>query len=281
MVNKISISSLVIFIFYFLSGCATKEIIKEEIVLKEKIEQFKIDLEKRNLTFKVPQASKVDTVLIDTSKKLITLKFNKAFSFIPFRNENVKEIYSSIKYYFGPAVAGFNEYDFSIETLGYKIEELIPNYFRDSLSYDYSRIPKQKERPLPVIQNISKSFIPSKGLFNRNILLWHSHGWYYNINLDRWEWQRPRLFQSVEDLIPMSFTIPYLIPMLENAGANVFVPRERDTQKNEVVIDNDDDQSKYYKEESFDKDHTWKAGADPAFAFGTPPYPVNYNPFEK
>lgn len=33
--------------------------------------------------------------------------------------------------------------------------------------------------------------------------------------------------------------IPYLIPMLENAGANVFTPRERDTQKQEVIVDND------------------------------------------
>ena len=27
--------------------------------------------------------------------------------------------------------------------------------------------------------------------------------------------------------------------MLENAGANVFTPRERDTQKQEVIVDND------------------------------------------
>ena len=133
-------------------------------------------------------------------------------------------------------------------------------------------MPVIKERPQPVIQNISKAYVPSKGLFDSNILLWHSHGWYYNINSDRWEWQRPRLFQSVEDLIPMSFTIPYLIPMLENAGANVFVPRERDTQKNEVVVDNDDLKSKYYKEESFIKAYSWKSGIDTAFAYGNPPY---------
>jgi hypothetical protein len=37
----------------------------------------------------------------------------------------------------------------------------------------------------------------------------------------------------------MAFTIPYLIPMLEHAGAMVFVPRERDTQTNEVIVVND------------------------------------------
>ena len=49
----------------------------------------------------------------------------------------------------------------------------------------------------------------------------------------------PRLFCTTEDLFTQSFIIPYLIPMLENAGANVFTPRERDTQKQEVIVDND------------------------------------------
>ena len=33
--------------------------------------------------------------------------------------------------------------------------------------------------------------------------------------------------------------MPFLVPMLENAGAYVMLPRERDTQVNEVVVDND------------------------------------------
>ena len=51
--------------------------------------------------------------------------------------------------------------------------------------------------------------------------------------------QRPRLFCTTEDLFTQSFILPYVIPMLENAGANVYTPRERDTQKNEVIVDND------------------------------------------
>ena len=37
----------------------------------------------------------------------------------------------------------------------------------------------------------------------------------------------------------MAYTLPMLVPMLENAGANVFVPRERDWQVHEVIVDND------------------------------------------
>lgn len=49
----------------------------------------------------------------------------------------------------------------------------------------------------------------------------------------------PRLFCTTEDQFTQSFILPYLLPMLENAGANVFTPRERDTQKQEVIVDND------------------------------------------
>ncbi len=59
------------------------------------------------------------------------------------------------------------------------------------------------------------------------------------MNLDRWEWQRARLFGTVEDISVMGYVLPYLTRMLENAGANVFLPRERDMQTNEVIVDND------------------------------------------
>jgi hypothetical protein len=112
-------------------------------------------------------------------------------------------------------------------------------------------------------------------MYNMNIALWHSHGWYYEPTLNRWEWQRARLFQTVEDIYPLSYTLPFLVPMLENAGANVFIPRERDWQIHEVLVDNNGStgNSLYvageYLEES--EDHT-------GFAIGNPPY-VDENPF--
>lgn len=75
----------------------------------------------------------------------------------------------------------------------------------------------------------------------RNIALWPSHGRYFESSLNRWEWQRGRLFTTVEDLFTPSFVLPFLIPMLENAGAMVFTPRERDTTRVAVVVDNADD----------------------------------------
>ena len=75
------------------------------------------------------------------------------------------------------------------------------------------------DRPMPI----------TKGLDNRVIALWQSHGKYYDQSQQRWKWQRPRLFGTVEDLFSQGYVMPYLLPMLENAGAYVMSPRERDT----------------------------------------------------
>ena len=80
---------------------------------------------------------------------------------------------------------------------------------------------------------------PSKGLSGRHIALWQSHGRYFDQAADRWQWQRPCLFQTCEDMFTQGFVLPYLVPMLENAGAYILMPRERDTQRNEVITDND------------------------------------------
>ena len=79
----------------------------------------------------------------------------------------------------------------------------------------------------------------SKGLQGRNIAVWQSHGRYYDQRSERWRWQRPCLFQTCEDMFTQSFIIPYLVPMIENAGGYVLMPRERDTQTNEIIADND------------------------------------------
>ena len=78
-----------------------------------------------------------------------------------------------------------------------------------------------------------------KGMSDRYIVLWQSHGRYYNEEQDNWIWQRACLFRTVEDMFTQTFVLPFLIPMLENAGAYVMTPRERDTQWREIIADND------------------------------------------
>ena len=121
--------------------------------------------------------------------------------------------------------------DIQIYTDGYEIGELITMRYRSvSKAHIPSVIPQW-------VKNDDRPFQAPDGLDGRHIALWGSHGWYYNNQSDRWLWQRARLWTTVEDLYTSSFTMPYLVPMLENAGATVIQPRERDTQTTMVLID--------------------------------------------
>lgn len=98
----------------------------------------------------------------------------------------------------------------------------------------------------------------SKGLDNRVIALWQSHGKYYDQGQQCWKWQRPRLFGTVEDLFAQGYVMPYLMPMLENAGAYVMSPRERDTSLTEIIIDTDGyPEGDFYMKEG---EHPWQEG---------------------
>ncbi len=91
----------------------------------------------------------------------------------------------------------------------------------------------------PWVENVSLPNKITHGLQNRHLALWASHGRYYDRSKAAWQWQRPKLFGTTEDLYTQTIVVPYLMPMLENAGAIVFTPRERDWQRYEVIVDND------------------------------------------
>lgn len=91
----------------------------------------------------------------------------------------------------------------------------------------------------PWVKNVSKDVDITRGLQGRHISLWASHGRYFANDENKWKWQRVNLFGTNEDLLTQTFVVPFLIPMLENAGACVFTPRERDWQMHEIVVDND------------------------------------------
>ena len=204
----------------------------------------------------------------------LTVTVGESLSYIPFRNENVAEIYSAIK---SVVSSRYPKYTISCVTNRKNIEELIPNYYRTQ-RIDNSRRFKVQPSNLPLITNESYPHKIDRGLQNRHIALWHSHGWYYKQSLSRWEWQRARLFQTVEDMFTRSFVLPYLAPMLENAGANVLIPLERDTQTHEVIIDND---IHYAKQNYFEQNgkNKWEDGVDAGFHHPKSTYVHGENPF--
>ena len=130
----------------------------------------------------------------------------------------------------------------------------------------------------PWVRNTSKPYTISRGLYNRHITVWPSHGRYYDQEKAQWKWQRPFLFGTTEDLFTQTIVVPFLLPMLENAGANVFVPRERDWQRHEVIVDNDSGRPDYTEFSS--SSSRWEDAGTRGFAFHQSRYLDGMNPFE-
>ena len=183
----------------------------------------------------LPELFKIDSIKTDESKKSVEIYFPVTASYNPVREETLSALVSSVRSTLGKKFAG---YSVTMYSNGFSLERLIPNYFRSALPEDGSRTSPVSGRSPRIISRVG-AVTPEKGLEGRYIALWHSHGYYFDMPLDRWEWQRAKLFGSVEDLSVMAYVLPYLTPMLENAGAYVFLPRERDIQVNEVIVDND------------------------------------------
>ena len=217
---------------------------------------------------------KVRKITIDDKSERIIVDVAETFSYMPFRPNNVKQIYDSVKSVFTDEQQ--DKYKFIILTNGTSIDELIPNFYRDKNFDTHKKFKRKADTQL--VQNISKPYKITHGLSNRHIAMWQSHGLYYEQKLARWEWQRTRLFQTVEDLFTQSFVLPYLAPMLENAGATVLIPRERDTQINEIIVDNDGSslESKYIEKNGEER---WITPIDSGFAHKKSFYIDSENPF--
>ena len=222
------------------------------------------------------RVGKVNVINFSTNTKtnIIYVSANERLEYLPFRPENVKRIYNAISKITSYRYPG---YSIVCQVDNQNIEALIPNFFRrvniDSLKQFVVPI-----LPQPLVTNTSRPYQIQNGLQSRHIALWQSHGKYFDQKSDRWVWQRPRVFQVVEDLYTQSYVLPYLVPMLENAGANVLLPRERDTQLNEVIVDNDskDGSSRYREQNDRIK---WKQSEGTGFANTKKIYLQGENPF--
>ena len=209
---------------------------------------------------------------LDHQKKTLVITADEFFACQEFTPEITEHIYKKIK---GEIPKVYRDYQLMVMTNGMTIDELIPN--RLSQNADKSRLWGDIDYDgEPWVKNISSPVKVTHGLQNRHISLWASHGRFYDQARGYWRWQRPNLFSTTEDLYTQTIVVPYLIPMLEKAGAIVFTPRERDWQKQEIIVDNDGSKANYIEVTKGDK---WQTSKQPGFAFHTGTYTDGENPF--
>ncbi len=175
-------------------------------------------------TYTSNEKIKIENIVINAEQKIFQLYVNEAFSTQPFTPEIVSGIKASVSQLLP---APYNTYELVILAGGFPLEELIPIHLQPN-PYPARTYQKSMQHGNPWVTPMSLPYRIEQGLQGRHLCVWASHGIYFNINKQEWIWQRPRLFCTSEDLFTQTIVLPYLIPMLQNAGAVVFSPRERD-----------------------------------------------------
>ena len=223
---------------------------------------------------KLRNRSKLQTLDINDSLRTIEISADTHFGEQVFTPESVSTIYDAVRALMPDSVA---DYSMTIKTGGWSLEQLVPN--RLKLSEDKTRSWGDiNYKGKPWVSNASLPYEIAHGLQNRHLCVWASHGRYFHTKDSTWKWQRPALFGTREDLFTPTIVTPYLIPMLERAGAIVFTPRERDWQRNEVIVDNDTPESGY--QESY-VSHRWNHCDSTGFGLHPGVYVDHENPFEQ
>lgn len=215
----------------------------------------------------------VDSVRTDGRR--VIFYADVGLSYIPMREPDVDDIYTNLRKMLPKA---YRDYSVEVRTDGQAIEALVPALYQSNGKQKID--PPRAESSRPLVTRLSAPVTPKHGLAGRHLALWQSHGFYYERKLGRWEWQRARTFGTVEDLYTQSYVLPYLVPMLEQAGANVLIPRERDTQSAEIIVDNDGCRNRSTYTEK-DAKAAWRTGDGAGFAHRRNRYTGTENPFRE
>ena len=174
-------------------------------------------------------AESVKVSNIRVKNQFVTLYTNKALSVVSLSESEVRDLRLLVS----QLVLGNTQGKVTIYTDGYEIGELVTSLYRHRAKTARYTLPATTQW----VTNTSRPYTAKQGLDGKHIALWGSHGQYFHQPTESWRWQRAKVWTTVEDLYTSSYTMPFLVPMLENAGAVVVQPRERDTQTYEQVVD--------------------------------------------
>lgn len=251
---------------------ATAQTPSQEARMAERLERFFSRYKPKDTG--LPQAPRMLGYDVDNRKRTLTITADATFAAQDFTKSSAEKIYKDIK---KQIPKPYNRYSIRIVANGMTIDMLADDA-RDESRRKAVSWGKTDYDGEPWVSNMSRPVSITHGLHNRHIALWASHGRYFDNSRCTWKWQRPKLFCTTEDLFTQTIVVPYLIPMLENAGANVFTPRERDWQRNEVIVDNDNSRrgTEYIEVSS---GHEWRSTGTGGFAFHPGNYTDGENPF--
>lgn len=217
-----------------------------------------------------PGGLRVNSVTLNDRNKAADVKLNENFTYLPISQNLISKFSGAAKRALPDSVSH------------YKVNLSVGSHPLSYYSKKIDKLPEKYRENPPFVVATDPYATPSKGMEKDIVAMWHSHGRYFKNG--GWAWQRPMLFETLEDIYTMSYVLPYIVPMLENAGAYVMLPRERDVNKHEVIVDNDTNidgdlfSQPYYKEKTGAK--KWETGDGDGFIYDLRTFRDTENPFE-
>ncbi|MBO4965765.1 MAG: xanthan lyase [Muribaculaceae bacterium] len=217
-----------------------------------------------------PGGLRVNSVIFNDARRSTEVKLNENFTYLPISQQLINNMNGAVKRAVPDSVRN------------YKISLTVGKHNLSYYTKKIDKLPEKYRNNEPFVVSTDPYARPSKGMENDVVAMWHSHGRYFKNG--GWAWQRPLLFETLEDIYTMSYILPYVVPMLENAGAYVMLPRERDVNKHEVIVDNDTNvdgdlySQPYYKEQTGGR--KWETGEKDGFIYDLRTYRDTENPFE-
>ena len=217
-----------------------------------------------------PGGLRVNSVKTDSTQRLTKVSLNENYTYLPVTQEFIVSLQKEIK---RNLPEPFDNYPVTVTVRNHPMAYYITKV---------DKLPEKYRKNIPFVVEREPWVNPKKGMEGDIVGLWSSHGRYFKSG--SWQWQRPLLFETMEDLYTMGYILPFTVPMLENAGAYVMLPRERDINTNEVIVDNDTNpdgqiySQPYYRENTGSR--PWQTGEEDGFIYDLPDFRDTENPFE-
>lgn len=219
-----------------------------------------------------PGGLRVNSVKTDEKNHVAKVSLNENFTYLPVDTDLIVELQKATTSALPDSLKRFR--------VDLRVADHPLSYYKMKID----RLPEAARKPVPFVVDRDPLARPKHGMEGDIIALWHSHGRYYKPSAGGWLWQRPLLFQSIEDTYTMGYILPYVVPMLENAGAYVMLPRERDINRNEIIIDNDvNPEGQIYSQTTYTEtrgEKAWKDGEEEGFIYDLEDFRDTENPFE-
>ena len=219
-----------------------------------------------------PGGLRVNLVKTDNNSKSAKIYLNENFTYLPVTKDLISELKKTVEEIMPDSISDYE--------ISFMVSDHPLSYYITTID----KLPEGFRRNPPFVVAAEPLFNAKEGMEGDIVALWASHGRYFKPGAGAWYWQRPQLFQVTEDTHTMSYILPYVTPMIENAGGYVLLPRERDINRHEVIVDNDtNDEGQIYSQPYYHEktgSEKWTTGEEEGFIYDLPDFRDTENPFE-